>query len=67
MSAMPASVLPILATAEETRRELPMPAVLYGILFFGGFLLLLSLVWAFRGTAYKVRARHSRPIGGGGH
>jgi hypothetical protein len=27
--------------------------------------LLLALLWSFRGTAYKVRDRHSKP--GGGH
>jgi hypothetical protein len=67
MSAMSASVLPVLATAEEHTRELPMSPTLYGVLFMAAFLLLLALVWAFRGTAYKVRDRHSRPPAGGGH
>ncbi len=70
MSAMFASVLtalviPVLASEEEPHRELPMPAPMYGILFLLGFALLLALVWAFRGTAYKVRDRYTRPAGEG--
>ncbi len=70
MRVMLASALPVLVTAavlaeEEERRQLPMPAPLYGILFLLGFALLLGLTWAFRGTAYKVRDRYSRPAGEG--
>ncbi|MGV1007466.1 MAG: hypothetical protein ACOYBY_02520 [Dermatophilaceae bacterium] len=64
-SALAALVVPVLASEEETHRQLPMPAPLYGILFLLGFLLLLGLTWAFRGTAYKVRDRYSRPAGEG--
>lgn len=65
---MSASVLPALVRAEaEVHRELPMPALWYGIIAFVVFLLLLALLWSFRGTAYKVRDRNSRPAGGGHH
>ncbi len=36
-----------------------MPPMLYGILALAALLLLLALVWSFRGTAYKVRDRHA--------
>jgi hypothetical protein len=64
-SALAAFVVPVLAGEEERHRQLPMPAPLYGILFLLGFLLLLGLTWAFRGTAYKIRDRYSRPVGDG--
>lgn len=62
---MSASVLPVLVRAEgEAHRELPMPAAMYGIIAMVLFLLLLALLWSFRGAAYKVRDRHSKPSGG---
>ena len=64
MGAMSASVLPALIHAEEATRQLPMPAVMYGIVAFVVFLLLLAFLWSFRGTAYKVRDKHAA---GGGH
>ena len=64
-SLLPALVTPVLVSEEEAHRQLPMPAPLYGILFLVGFALLLALVWAFRGTAYKIRDRHTRPGGAG--
>lgn len=65
---MSASVLPVLIHAEEeARRELPMPAELYGILALVVFILLLLLLWSFRGTAYKVRDKHAHQPGGGHH
>ena len=65
MGAMSASVLPVLIHAEEATRELPMNPVMYAVIAFAIFLLLLGFLWSFRGTAYKVRDRHSKP--GGGH
>ena len=63
---MSASVLPALVRAEgEVHRQLPMPAAMYGDVALVLFVLLLALLWSFRGTAYKVRDRHSKP--GGGH
>ena len=63
---MSASVLPALVRAEgEAHRQLPMTPELYGIIALALFVLLLALLWSFRGTAYKVRDRHSKP--GGGH
>ncbi len=59
---MSASVLPALLRAEgaaEAHRELPMPPILYGVLALAALLLLLALLWSFRGTAYKVRDRHA--------
>ena len=38
---------------------------MYGDVALVLFVLLLALLWSFRGTAYKVRDRHSKP--GGGH
>ncbi|MBK8756379.1 MAG: hypothetical protein IPM08_04520 [Actinomycetales bacterium] len=61
---MSASVLPALIHAEEATRQLPMPAVMYGIVAFVVLLLLLAFLWSFRGTAYKVRDKHAA---GGGH
>ncbi len=64
---MSASVLPALVRAEgaaEAHRELPMPALMYGIVAMLIFLLLLALLWSFRGTAYKVRDKHSGSAGG---
>jgi len=46
---------------------LPMPPVVYGILMFVLFVLLLAFTWSFRGTAYKVRDKHSNTSGGGHH
>jgi hypothetical protein len=39
-------------------RELPMPAWAFGAVCFGGFLMLLGVLWTFRNTA----ARHDTPI-----
>lgn len=64
---MSASVLPALVSAEEAHRQLPMPAWLYGVIAMVVFLLLLGLLWSFRGTAYKIRDRHAAPGAGGHH
>ena len=67
MCPMSASVLPVLINAEEAHRELPMNAVMYGVIAFAVFLLLLAFLWSFRGAAYKVRDKHARPSAGGHH
>lgn len=67
---MSASVLPALVRAEGAaggHRELPMSPVAYGIIAMVLFILLLALLWSFRGAAYKVRDKHSRPAAGGHH
>ena len=58
---MSASVLPVLVSgltgfvsAEEAPRALPMPAILYGIIAFIGFLLALGVLWTFRNAAAKI-------------
>lgn len=62
-----ASVVPLLVKAEEVRREIPMPAPLYGVLAFVGFLLLLGVTWSFRNTAHKVRDRQGTSGGATSH
>ncbi|HRW20219.1 MAG TPA: hypothetical protein P5181_15395 [Dermatophilaceae bacterium] len=74
---MSASALPYLvhlnalpglsAEGAEGHRQLPMPAEMYGVAALLIFLLLLALLWSFRGAAYKVRDKHSKPAGGGHH
>jgi hypothetical protein len=54
----------LIAAAEETHRELPMPSLVYGGLALTGFLLLLGVLWFFRGTAQRIAAGHGVP---GGH
>jgi hypothetical protein len=51
---MPLSLSHLLAASEEPVRALPMPPVAYGALAFIGFLLLLGVLWSFRGTAAKL-------------
>jgi hypothetical protein len=46
----------LIATTEETTRELPMPPLAFGVLAMVAFLLLLGVLWAFRGTANKIAA-----------
>ncbi len=55
---MSASVLPVLVRAEEARRELPMPPILFAAIAFGLFLAALGVLWSFRNTANKVGDRH---------
>jgi hypothetical protein len=50
------SSLSNLYAAAEAPRELPMPPIAYGALAFIGFLLLLGVLWTFRGTAAKIAA-----------
>lgn len=53
---MSTTVLTALAgvmSAAEGGRELPMPAILYGVIALGLLLVGLGLTWAFRGTSQK--------------
>ena len=50
--------LSLVAVAEEHTRELPMPPLAFGVLAFCAFLVLLGVLWAFRGTAQKLAAGH---------
>jgi len=54
--AVPMTPSHLIAAAEETTRELPMPPLAFGVLAFVAFLLLLGVLWAFRGTANKIAA-----------
>lgn len=51
---MSLSLSNLLAASEEPARALPMPPLAYGALAFIGFLLLLGVLWSFRGTAAKL-------------
>ncbi|WP_270889946.1 hypothetical protein [Pedococcus sp. 5OH_020] len=53
---MSSSLATVFAASQEQTRELPMPSVVFGLLAFIGFLSLLGVLWAFRGTASKVAA-----------
>ncbi len=53
-------------TEEAGHKELPMPPWVFGVIAMGGFLLLLGVLWSFRGTAARIRgAEH--PDAGGHH
>lgn len=51
---MSSSLSHLFVAAEEARRELPMPPVMYGVLALVGFGLGLAVLWAFRSTANKI-------------
>ena len=55
--------LSLVTAAEEQTRELPMSPYAFGIIAFVSFLVLLGVLWAFRGTAQKIAAGHG-PHGG---
>jgi hypothetical protein len=55
---MSSSLSNLAAAAEENTRELPMPPYAFGILAFCAFLVLLGVLWSFRGTAQKIAAGH---------
>jgi hypothetical protein len=55
---MSSSLSNLLAAAEENTRELPMPPEAFGAIAFIGFLLLLGVLWSFRGTAQKISGQH---------
>ena len=44
----------VFAAAEEHTNELPMPPIAFGALAMVAFLVLLGVLWAFRGTANKI-------------
>ena len=58
---MSSSAFALVAAAEEHTRELPMSPYAFGAIAFTGFLLLLAVLWFFRGVATKIAA------GGGPH
>ena len=54
--AVPMTPSHLITTTEETTRELPMPPLAFGVLAMVAFLVLLAVLWAFRGTASKIAA-----------
>ena len=60
---MSSSVYTLVAVSEETTRELPMSPYAFGAVAFVGFLVLLGILWFFRGAAQKIAAGHG-PHGG---
>jgi hypothetical protein len=46
----------LVVVAEEHTRELPMSPYAFGALAFVSFLLLLGILWGFRGTAQRIAA-----------
>ena len=57
------SALSVVTAAEEQTRELPMSPYAFGAIAFIGFLVLLGVLWFFRGAAQKIAAGHG-PHGG---
>jgi hypothetical protein len=53
------SLSQIFAAAGESHRELPMPPIAFGALALLTFMLLLGVLWFFRGTAAKIAAGHT--------
>lgn len=65
---MSSSLSNLMAAAEEHTRELPMSPYAFGAIAFAGFLVLLGVLWAFRGTAQKLAGPHeSHDHDGGAH
>jgi hypothetical protein len=62
---MSSSLPSLFVAAEEVHRELPMPAVAYGLIALASFAVLLGILWSFRGTAQKVAGGHAHD--GAGH
>ena len=62
---MSSSLPNLFAAAEETHRELPMPPIVFGGLAMAAFLLLLGVLWFFRGTAQKIAVGPGAPAGHG--
>ncbi|MGA8979633.1 MAG: hypothetical protein WB473_11020 [Pedococcus sp.] len=66
---MSSSLSNLFAAAEEQTRELPMSPYAFGGLAFLSFLVLLGVLWAFRGTAQSLAGQvqhgdHGAPQGG---
>lgn len=59
---MSSSLVNLYTAAAEPTRELPMSPYMFFAIALGGFLLLLAVLWAFRGTAQKMSggAAHTR-------
>ncbi|GAB3446766.1 hypothetical protein GCM10027517_29540 [Phycicoccus ginsengisoli] len=55
---MSSSLSNLLAATQEQTRELPMPPLAFGAIAFIGFLVLLGVLWSFRGTAQKISGQH---------
>ena len=55
---MSSSLSNLFAATEEHTRELPMSPYAFGGLAFLGFLVLLGVLWSFRGTASKLAGQH---------
>ena len=55
---MSSSLSNLFAATEEHTRELPMSPYAFGALAFLGFLVLLGVLWSFRGTASKLAGHH---------
>lgn len=60
---MTSSLSHLFAAAEEQQREMPMPPVAYGALAMVAFLVLLAVLWFFRGTAQKSAGGHAHSRG----
>jgi hypothetical protein len=57
----------LFAAAEEPPHQLPMAPLAFGVLAFVGFLLLLGVLWFFRGTAAKIAAGNPHVHGHDAH
>ena len=55
---MSSSLSNLVAATEEHAHELPMPPEAFGALAIVSFLVLLGVLWAFRGTAQKLAGPH---------
>jgi len=53
LTPMSSSLSNVFAAAEEHTRELPMSPYAFGALAFASFLVLLGVLWVFRGVAQK--------------
>ena len=56
---MSLSLSNLVVVAEEHTRELPMSPYAFGAIAFISFLVLLGILWGFRGTAQKLAAGHT--------
>jgi hypothetical protein len=55
---MSSSLSNLVAATEEHTRELPMHPYAFGGLAMVAFLVLLGVLWGFRGTAQKISGQH---------